>query len=97
MRCSAAGATQLFFFGLDRDRARRRPAEAEHQRHRRASSIPEGGSRRDAGFSIFYMGINTGAFLGSISCRSPPRRYGWSAGFALPAVGMAARPRAVRS
>ncbi|MEO5567754.1 MAG: oligopeptide:H+ symporter, partial [Gemmatimonadaceae bacterium] len=24
---------------------------------------PEGGSRRDAGFSIFYMGINTGAFL----------------------------------
>src|SRR5689334_23585666 len=25
---------------------------------------PEGGARRDAGFSIFYMGINTGSFLG---------------------------------
>ena len=30
-----------------------------------ASLYPEGGSRRDAGFSIFYMGINLGAFLGS--------------------------------
>ena len=27
---------------------------------------PEGGARRDAGFSIFYMGINSGAFLGPI-------------------------------
>ena len=26
---------------------------------------PEGGARRDAGFSIFYMGINTGAVVGS--------------------------------
>src|SRR6476619_4941365 len=27
---------------------------------------PEGGARRDAGFSIFYMGINVGAFFGQI-------------------------------
>ena len=31
-----------------------------------ASLYPEGGSRRDAGFSIFYMGINSGALLGPI-------------------------------
>ena len=31
-----------------------------------AQLYPEGGARRDAGFSIFYMGINLGAFLGSL-------------------------------
>ena len=31
---------------------------------------PEGGARRDAGFSIFYMGINTGAFAGQTRDRS---------------------------
>jgi len=29
---------------------------------------PEGGARRDAGFSIFYMGINLGAFAGPLIC-----------------------------
>ena len=29
---------------------------------------PEGGARRDAGFTIFYMGINMGAFLGPLIC-----------------------------
>ena len=32
---------------------------------------PEGGARRDAGFSIFYMGINSGAFFGQIVTGSP--------------------------
>src|SRR5688572_23371839 len=31
-----------------------------------ADLYPEGGGRRDAGFTIFYMGINVGAFLGPI-------------------------------
>src|SRR5262245_16972330 len=31
---------------------------------------PEGGARRDAGFSIFYMGINMGAFIGPLVCSS---------------------------
>ena len=53
-----------------------------------AQLYPEGGSRRDAGFSIFYMGINLGAFLGSIFVPIVAAAYGWSAGFALPAVGM---------
>ena len=38
-----------------------------------AELYPEGGARRDAGFSIFYFGISVGALLVSSSCRSPPR------------------------
>jgi len=49
---------------------------------------PEGGSRRDAGFSIFYMGINTGSFLGSTLVPIAAEHFGWHAGFALPAIGM---------
>jgi POT family proton-dependent oligopeptide transporter len=54
-----------------------------------AGLYPEGGSRRDAGFSIFYMGINLGAFIGSLLVPEVAQRFGWGAGFALPAVGMA--------
>jgi POT family proton-dependent oligopeptide transporter len=53
-----------------------------------AQIYPEGGSRRDAGFSIFYMGINTGALLGSLLVPEVAGRFGWQAGFALPAFGM---------
>jgi proton-dependent oligopeptide transporter, POT family len=53
-----------------------------------AQLYPEGGSRRDAGFSIFYMGINTGSFLGSLLVPLFADRYGWHWGFALPALGM---------
>jgi POT family proton-dependent oligopeptide transporter len=54
-----------------------------------AQLYPEGGSRRDAGFSIFYMGINLGAFLGSLAVPEVADKFGWGVGFALPAVGMA--------
>jgi len=54
-----------------------------------ASLYPEGGSRRDAGFSIFYMGINSGALLGPILVPWVADRYGYHAGFVLPAIGMA--------
>jgi POT family proton-dependent oligopeptide transporter len=53
-----------------------------------AQLYPEGGSRRDAGFSIFYMGISVGAVLGSFLVPLCAARYGWRAGFSLPAVGM---------
>jgi proton-dependent oligopeptide transporter, POT family len=53
-----------------------------------AQLYPEGGSRRDAGFSIFYMGINLGAFLGSLLVPIVAAKFGWSVGFALPALGM---------
>jgi POT family proton-dependent oligopeptide transporter len=55
-----------------------------------ASIYPEGGSRRDAGFSIFYMGISVGAVLGSFLVPLAVRRYGWSVGFSLAALGMIA-------
>ena len=49
---------------------------------------PEGGQRRDAGFSIFYSGINTGAFLGPIICGYLGETINWHLGFAAAGVGM---------
>jgi proton-dependent oligopeptide transporter, POT family len=49
---------------------------------------PEGGSRRDAGFSIFYVGINIGSLVAPMIVPVVARRYGWHAGFGLPALGM---------
>lgn len=50
----------------------------------------EGDPRRDAGFSIFYMGINLGAFLGQIICGYLGEKVGWHWGFSAAAVGMLA-------
>jgi proton-dependent oligopeptide transporter, POT family len=49
---------------------------------------PEGGARRDAGFSLFYMGINVGALLGAFLVPICAARLGWHWGFVLPALGM---------
>ena len=49
---------------------------------------PEGGARRDAGFSIFYMGINVGAFFGQIVTGLLGEKYGWHFGFGAAGVGM---------
>lgn len=49
---------------------------------------PEGGARRDAGFSLFYMGINVGALLGALLVPICAARFGWHWGFVLPALGM---------
>jgi proton-dependent oligopeptide transporter, POT family len=49
---------------------------------------PEGGSRRDAGFSLFYMGINVGALLGALLVPICAARFGWRWGFVLPTIGM---------
>jgi POT family proton-dependent oligopeptide transporter len=53
-----------------------------------AQLYPEGGSRRDAGFSIFYMGINIGSALGSALVPLVAHRFNWHWGFALPSIGM---------
>ena len=53
-----------------------------------AQLYPEGGARRDAGFSIFYMGINTGAFFGQMLVPIIAAYSGWKVGFAVPAAGM---------
>src|SRR3989454_4041091 len=44
--------------------------------------------RRDAGFSIFYMGINLGAFISPLVCGYLGQRVNWHAGFAAAGVGM---------
>ena len=49
---------------------------------------PEGGARRDAGFSIFYMGINIGAFFGQIVTGFLGEKFGWHFGFGAAGVGM---------
>jgi len=53
-----------------------------------AELYPEGGARRDAGFTIFYMGINVGAFIGPLIAGWLALRYGWRVGFLAAAVGM---------
>ena len=53
-----------------------------------AKLYPEGGARRDAGFSIFYMGINMGSAGGSLLVPWCAYHFGWHAGFGLPAAGM---------
>ena len=49
---------------------------------------PEGGARRDAGFTVFYMGINLGAALGPLVCSALGERVNWHYGFAAAGVGM---------
>ena len=47
-----------------------------------------GDARRDSGFTIFYMGINIGAFLASLSCGYLGIVHGWKYGFGLAGAGM---------
>jgi POT family proton-dependent oligopeptide transporter len=44
--------------------------------------------RRDAGFSIFYMGINLGAFIAPLICGPLGQRINWHWGFGAAGVGM---------
>lgn len=48
----------------------------------------QGDERRDKGFSIFYIGINTGAALAALTVAVVADIYGWHAGFGLAAIGM---------
>jgi POT family proton-dependent oligopeptide transporter len=54
------------------------------------SLYASGDRRRDSGFTIFYMGINVGAFLAALSCGYLGIRYGWRYGFGLAGIGMSA-------
>ena len=51
---------------------------------------PQGGAGRDAGYTIFYMGINLGAMLGPLVCSAlgESDRFGWHYGFAAAGIGM---------
>src|SRR5690606_36347737 len=48
----------------------------------------QGDPRRDPGFTLYYFGINLGAFLASIFCGALAAQFGWWAGFGLAGVGM---------
>ena len=54
------------------------------------SLYSEDDERRDAGFSLFYMGVNIGAFFGPLLTGLAQQRLGFHYGFALAAIGMAA-------
>ena len=53
-----------------------------------ADLYPEGGAARDAGFSIFYMGINLGALVGPLLCSFLGETYNWHGGFSVAGFGM---------
>jgi len=52
----------------------------------------QGDPRRDRGFTIFYMGINLGAWLGTLICGllGESERFGWHWGFGAAGIGMVA-------
>jgi len=52
------------------------------------SLYEQGDARRDAGFSIFYMGINVGALLGPIVAGRIAEGIDWHYGFACAGIGM---------
>jgi POT family proton-dependent oligopeptide transporter len=52
------------------------------------SLYPPGDPRRDRAFTIFYMGINLGAFFSPLVCGTLGQVYGWHYGFAAAGVGM---------
>ena len=51
---------------------------------------PQGDPRRDSGFTLYYYGINLGAFWAAVLCGYLGQSYGWSWGFGLAGIGMAA-------
>jgi len=51
---------------------------------------PQGDPRRDPGFTLYYYGINLGAFWASVVCGLIGQTVSWSAGFGLAGVGMLA-------
>lgn len=49
---------------------------------------PDASSKKDAGYTIFYMGINAGSFLGMLLCGYIGEKIGWHYGFGLAGVFM---------
>ena len=49
---------------------------------------PQGDARRDSAYTIFYMGINLGAFFSPLVCGTLGETIGWHYGFGAAGVGM---------
>ena len=82
-----APSTAVFFLGLLVIVIGTGLLEAQRHRDRRAA-VSRRRRRRDAGFTIYYIGINVGATLGPLIAGLLAARYGWPAGFMTAAVGM---------
>ena len=54
------------------------------------SLYPPGSTKRDGGFTLFYMGINLGAAMSPLLCGYIGETYGWHYGFGLATIGMLA-------
>ena len=52
------------------------------------SLYPEGSGKRDAGFTLFYIGINMGAAMAPLLCGYVGETWGWHYGFGLATIGM---------
>src|SRR5206468_3723604 len=52
------------------------------------SLYPQGDPRRDRAFTIFYMGVNLGAFFSPLVCGTLGQVYGWHYGFTAAGIGM---------
>ena len=48
----------------------------------------DGDTLKDGGYTIFYMGINAGAFLGILLCGYLGEKVGWHYGFGLAGIFM---------
>ena len=59
-----------------------------------ADLYPEGGNRRDAGFSVFYSGINVGAMIGPLVCGFLGEKVNWHLGFGAATAVVARSARA---
>lgn len=49
---------------------------------------PDNSAKKDSGYTIFYMGINAGAFLGMLLCGYIGEKIGWHLGFGLAGIFM---------
>lgn len=52
------------------------------------SIYAESDPRREAGFTLFYIGVNLGGFVATLVCGYVAGQYGWHAGFGLASIGM---------
>ena len=52
------------------------------------SLYPKASERKDAGFTLFYMGINLGSFTATLLCGYLGETYGWGYGFGAAGIGM---------
>ena len=78
----------VFYLSSSINRCRRRIPQAQHF-HRRGQTVSRWRSTTGfAGFTIFYMGINIGAFTATLLCGWLGEVYGWSWGFGAAGIGM---------